>query len=258
MSDFNSERARTADLAYQSAGVVRQRQRTLKALAPERGQRVMDVGCGTGLLLHEIAQAVGEQGSAVGIDLSSDMLELASARCAILPQVALHCGTVADISASQTPFDSVAYVQVLRYIEDVVEELQQVRELLRPDGRLVIVETDWHGTVLNTGHPSLSKRILDAHDDDAASPNLPVKLRGMLEKAGFSVLETEAVPLLETSWSPGTFSHSMFRKFAGQAVSQGVLSREDARLWLDDFEQMEETGGFFFCVNRFLFTGAKV
>ena len=45
--------------------------------APRRGDAVLDVGCGTGLVTHLLAERVGPKGSVVGIDLSARMLDLA-------------------------------------------------------------------------------------------------------------------------------------------------------------------------------------
>src|SRR5438477_13043025 len=47
---------------------------------PRRGDAVLDVGCGTGLVTHLLAERVGPRGSVVGIDLSARMLDLARPR----------------------------------------------------------------------------------------------------------------------------------------------------------------------------------
>ena len=258
MVEFNSDKARNSDQAYQAASVVNQRLQTVKAMALSHGGKALDIGCGTGLLLKDIAIAVGESGQAVGIDLSEAMLDLARERCRDLPQTVLVHGTLADCPSSAKPFDAVSYVQVLRYISDVRAELAQAHAALKPGGRVVIIETDWHGTVLSTDHPSISQRILDAHDDDVPSANLPVRLKGMLESAGFKGVTVDAVPLLETSWSAGTFTHSMFQKFAELAVSRKAVTRQEAGCWLEDFESKNKSGDYFFSVNRFLFSGVKV
>jgi cyclopropane fatty-acyl-phospholipid synthase-like methyltransferase len=54
----------------------------LEAAAPQPGEAVLDVGCGTGATLLRIAAAVGETGSALGCDISSSMLGLARQRIA--------------------------------------------------------------------------------------------------------------------------------------------------------------------------------
>src|SRR4051794_10091686 len=52
----------------------------VEVAAPGRGEAVLDVGCGTGLVTRLLATAVGSKGSVVGIDLSARMLDLARRR----------------------------------------------------------------------------------------------------------------------------------------------------------------------------------
>ena len=94
MVDFNVSEAQSSDLAYQSPEVVKQRLRTLHAMAINAGDRVINIGCGTGLSLREIAIAVGPKGKAIGLDPSQDMLDIAAKRCSDLPQASVQIGTL--------------------------------------------------------------------------------------------------------------------------------------------------------------------
>jgi ubiquinone/menaquinone biosynthesis C-methylase UbiE len=51
-----------------------------------------------------------------------------------------------------------------------------MHRVLKPGGRIAIIETDWRGTVLNSFDDSLTRKMLAAWDDAVSSPNLPVKL----------------------------------------------------------------------------------
>ena len=258
MVDFNANKAQSSDLAYQSPGVVNQRLRTQNAMVISAGDRVIDIGCGTGLSLRELAIAVGPKGKAVGLDPSQDMLDIAAKRCSDLPQASVELGTLDTIVHKLAKFDAASLVQVLRYVDDVPTALENTFKLLVPGGRLAIVETDWNGTILNSNYPNVTRKILDAHDDDVPSANLPTKLIGLIGAAGYSAANVEAVPLLETSWIEGTFTYSMFIKFAELAVALGAITKTDAKLWLDDLQAKNDEGAYFFCVNRMLFSCVKL
>jgi ubiquinone/menaquinone biosynthesis C-methylase UbiE len=258
MVDFNANKAQSSDLAYQSPGVVNQRLRTLNAMAISAGDKVIDIGCGTGLSLREFAIAVGPNGIALGLDPSQDMLNIAADRCSDLSQVLVEQGTLETFDNSSSSFDAASLVQVLRYVKDVPSDLEHTHTLLIPGGRLAIIETDWNGTVLNSNFPEITQRILDAHDDDVPSANLPTKLIGLLKAAGFSAINVEAIPLLETSWSEGTFTYSMFIKFAELAVKLEAITELEAKSWLDDLDSKNDSGKYFFCVNRMLFSCVKL
>ena len=79
---FDEKMAKTLERDYQTPEIVEQRRRTLAALALSPGERVLDAGCGPGLLTVAMADAVGADGHVIGIDMSADMLALADARCA--------------------------------------------------------------------------------------------------------------------------------------------------------------------------------
>ena len=61
----------------------------LEALSIKTGQAILDLGCGGGHLVRDIALAVGDSGRAVGLDASADQLDAANALCAGLAAVEL-------------------------------------------------------------------------------------------------------------------------------------------------------------------------
>jgi protein-L-isoaspartate O-methyltransferase len=258
MVAYDEAKARKTDLAYQTPDITRQRMRTLGALQLEAGERVLDVGCGTGLLVDDMAKLVGAGGRVIGVDTSKDMLMLAERRCADLPQVIFKHATAEILPEEDESFDAVACVQVLLYLPDVPTALSEMHRVLKPGGRIAIVETDWRGTVLNSFDESLTRRMLAAGDAAKPSPNLPVRLRPLMKAQGFSAVSVDAFPIVNTSCTPGDFSTTMLEQFAHYAQEQGSVSTAEAKAWLDDLCAKGEDGSYFFCVNRFIFTAVKV
>jgi ubiquinone/menaquinone biosynthesis C-methylase UbiE len=88
--------ALTGALGLFVGGERRFREKIAAAANLQRGDRVLDVGCGTGTLAALMAQRVGETGEVVGIDLSPRMLAVAR-RKANLPQLTLRRGNAEAI-----------------------------------------------------------------------------------------------------------------------------------------------------------------
>ena len=257
MVEFDAKEASKTDLAYLTPDVTRQRMRTLEALQLKAGEFVLDVGCGTGLLAYDMAALVGETGRVVGIDNNRHRLRLAKRRCADLAQVQMKHGKAEELSEANESFDAVSCVQVLLYLPDVATALAEIHRVLKPGSRIIIVETDWRGTVLNSCDDSLTRKVLAAFDDSVANPNLPTRLGPMLKSRGFSAVRVDAFPLVNTSYAPSSWSVEMLELFTRYALEREAVSPADAEAWLDDLERKGAEGSYFFCVNRFIFTAVK-
>jgi SAM-dependent methyltransferase len=185
------------------------------------------------------------------------MLELAQARCRDLPWVELRKGSIQHLDEADGLFDALACAQVLLYVKDVAAALAEMHRVLKPGGRLVIVETDWRSCVLNSSDFALTEAMIGAWDDAVASPNLPVSLMPLLRSQGFNAVGVEPVPVLNTSLLEDGYSIDIIGWFARKAIEQRRASESQAQHWLEDLYEKSRRGEYFFCVNRFLFSAVK-
>ncbi len=254
---FDACTAKSIDKGYRSPEIVALRARLRSALALGRGETVVDAGCGTGLLCAEMANEVGSSGRVIGVDVSPHMLTLAKSQCAAHPKIELHHGDIHVLPMDDAAANALACMQVLLFVTDVASALLEFHRVLAPTGRLVIVETDWRSAVLNTSNKDLTHRLFEFWDTVAPSPNLPARMGPLLREAGFDVTGIEAVPILNTAFKPAGFSHDYVRGLARQAVVAGAMSDTEESHWIADLEQKDRNGGYFFCVNRFMFMATK-
>ena len=137
--EYDEKESKLTERAYLAPEVVRQRLRTLEVINPKNGEYIVDVGCGSGLLVHDLAVEVGSEGRVVGVDTSVPMLGLAEHRCADLPQVKLLEGDATDLTADEATFDAAACIQVLLYIDNTVKALSEIYRVLKPGGAGTLV-----------------------------------------------------------------------------------------------------------------------
>ena len=103
----------------------------VQLLAPQIGERILDVGCGTGYLTNLIAQAGAR---VVGIDNSSSMIARAHA---VYPDLDLRVLSVTDFQFD-TPFDAVFSNAVLHWVLDKEAAVDHIARAILPGGRLVL------------------------------------------------------------------------------------------------------------------------
>jgi ubiquinone/menaquinone biosynthesis C-methylase UbiE len=124
------------------------REAGLRKLAVREGERVLEIGAGTGAALVELAQAVGPTGLAVGVDLSIGMcrqteLRIADSRLRIAVPVrsAIICADAEQLPVTQSFFDAVFVSFALELFDegDMRAVLAECRRVLRPGGRLCVV-----------------------------------------------------------------------------------------------------------------------
>lgn len=108
----------------------------MAALRP--GERVLEVACGTGLISFRIVDAVGEEGSVVGTDISSEMVAAARRRAAErnIGNARFERRDAEDLRLDDEPFDAALCGLGLMYVPNPVKALGEMGRLLKPGGRI--------------------------------------------------------------------------------------------------------------------------
>lgn len=108
------------------------------ALAPAPGERILDLGCGGGATSLRLADAVGETGRVLGVDISADLLGIARARSAARPWLSFAEGDAAVHPFEPGAFDGLFSRMGCMFFADPAAAFANIRKALRPDARIVL------------------------------------------------------------------------------------------------------------------------
>lgn len=131
----------------------------LRAAAAQPGERVIDIGCGTGATTAALARAVGPTGHVLGIDISQTLIDVARSQ-----QIGNATFMLGDAAAH--PFEAAAHDLVfsrfgVMFFGDPVSAFRNFRQALKPAGRLVFLcwrtpqENPWGAVPLRATVPFL-------------------------------------------------------------------------------------------------------
>jgi arsenite methyltransferase len=253
MLRFDGEGARRTEKLYASPDVAAQRKHVLSLLAPQPGERVLDVGSGPGYLVASIAEAVGPTGAVHGVDPSPAMNSLAAARAAGMPWVHFDDGDANALPYPDGAFDVAVSTQVYEYVTDIEGALGELRRVLRPGGRALVLDSDADSLVWHTADRELHRRVLAAWEEHLAHPRLPRVLAGLLRRAGFHVTEELVHVIFNARTAPDAFSTSYMETIARFVVGRQGLTEADAEAWLADLRARNDEGDYLYSINRYIF-----
>ena len=123
------------------------RRKAVRAIVSEhRSLQILDVATGTGDLAIDIARAAGPGTKVVGLDLSENMLEVAKEKVAqqnLSQTIDFQQGSCEQLPFEDASFDRVSVAFGVRNFEDMELGLREMCRILRPGGRLVILELSY-------------------------------------------------------------------------------------------------------------------
>ena len=255
---FDAAAAKSLEAIYLTPDVIAQRARVLDLLAPQAGERVLDIGVGPGLLAYDLARLVGEGGRLVGLDLSPSMVAAAAERLAGLPQAQCRRADATDLGEPDGAFDAAVSTQVYEYVADMPGALAELHRVLTPGGRALILDTDWRSIVWHSSDQGRMDRVLTAWDAHLADPHLPARQGPLFRQAGFTVRRVEILPMLSPRFQPVSYAGAMMRTIHNFVRNNPAdLDPEEIAAWWADQQALIASDDFFFSLNRYAFLATR-
>jgi ubiquinone/menaquinone biosynthesis C-methylase UbiE len=233
---------RALDTAENTPGAVALRARSYQLLRPAPGAPVVDVGCGTGRAVAELA----ERGArAIGVDLDPGMLAAARGR---FPDLDLRAADAADLPLGDGEAHGYRADKVYHMLPEPAAALAECRRVLAPGGRVVLLGQDWDTVVIDSDQPDLTRRIVHARADTVPHPRIARAYRNLLLDAGFHEVEVEVHTAIFTEAT----AVPLIAGHAEAARRTGAVSDEQAAAWVDEQTRRAAAGRLMVAIPMFL------
>lgn len=162
MSQTEPQIDTTAAEAYERFVVpglfLRLTERMMALAAPQPGEHVLDVACGTGIGARLAALAVGSTGQVVGLDIDPAVIEVARKLTqGLATPMAWYCASALTMPFTDGEFDLCVCLQGVQFFPDRLAALAEIRRVLRPSGRLVA--SIWAPLEFNKGHHTVVQAL---------------------------------------------------------------------------------------------------
>jgi arsenite methyltransferase len=254
---FDEATSQRLERLYRTRDALRRRRLVREAIAAGPGERILDVGCGGGFYLAELLDAVGAEGSLVGVDSSAAMLAMAARRCEGHGNVTFREADATALPVGDADFDAAFSVQVLEYVPDVSAALVEVHRALRPGGRIVVWDIDWATVSWYSADPDRMSRVLRAWDDHLADPSLPRTLATRMRAAGFGDVTVQGHVFATGESDPETYGVAMIPLIEDFVAGRAEVGPDEAAAWAAEQRDLGDGNEFFFSCTQFCFQGTK-
>jgi ubiquinone/menaquinone biosynthesis C-methylase UbiE len=129
-------------------------------LEPRAGKKILDVGTGTGVLIHGLAPLIDPGGEVVGLDLSQTMVDEAIKRADGLPgKLTFMKGDVNGLQFKDNTFDAAMSSIVFQHLSDPGTALMEMVRVTKPGGVVTIIEQDWETFVIDCGDKAVTRKL---------------------------------------------------------------------------------------------------
>jgi ubiquinone/menaquinone biosynthesis C-methylase UbiE len=202
------------------------------------GHRLLDLGCGQGDDVRELAETVGQAGLVVGVDKSEVLIE--QARRLTPPErgwIEFACAEANALPFAEASFDACRANRTIQHVADADVALAELARVTRPGGSVVISEMlnalDLPG---DEPDPIAGEVLARFWSEEERRGWIGFLLPPLLQRAGLSGIELHRRRERLTSFADAELLLQL-PKLCAEAVAASALKEADARTWLEALER---------------------
>jgi len=263
IATIDVERAREIcarlELRGRSEDEVAARSAYLDLIGVVPGERVLDVGCGSGVVTRAVDRRIAPNGMAVGLDPSPALLTVArelAEQEGVGELVDLREGDARSLPFGDGEFDVVLAVTSLSHIPAGEQAIPELVRVARFGGRVGVFDRDTDSLIIAHPDRDITRRIVTSFSDQQSMDGwLARRLLGRLTEVGLQDVHVRAFTSIERDAS-SFFALGALRA-AETAVQAGVITEEEHQRWIDALREEQAAGRFIVGLTHLFVWGTR-
>lgn len=232
----------------------------LRLAALQPGDTAVEIGCGTGPLLADLAHAVGPDGSAIGIEPQPLFVELARQRLArdgLSDRAEVRQCRAERLDLPDGSANVCIEQTVLLHLQpdSVPGVLAEMIRVTQPGGRVLCIDQDTDTWVIDHPDRELTARIARFGTMERIDGWMGRKLLRLLRQAGLTAVA--AHPVVQMDTEPRSYLYTSALGQAESARDAGFITAEEAARWIGQLADLAAQGFFFASMNFYVCVGIK-
>ena len=218
-------------------------------------QRILALGCGTGIEVRALRRLSGPTTSIIGIDHSAALIETArrlTAEEGLAERVSYDVGDAHHTPYDDDQFDIVALHTVISHVEDPLQVLHEARRIVRPGGTVAVFDGDYASlTFAYPDHPmakTIEEKLIQLI---VANPRIIRDMPRLVAEAGLELIDAEGV--LYANIGTGGFWLAAAESYGPLLARSGLLTREIVEEWRDFQVRSSGDNTFFGASNYYTY-----
>jgi ubiquinone/menaquinone biosynthesis C-methylase UbiE len=250
MAAFLEERSRLPDQSEVNG-------RVREAIAPAVGQRLLEVGCGSGVLCRMMVPFVAPSGHITGLDISPDMIAMArrfAVEAGVSDAVTFDTGSAESLPYADAAFEGAFAARLMLHVEHPEAVLHEMMRVVRPLGRIVLMDWDWETVTVDHPDRELTRRILHWRADHHGGNNWSGRQlwRLMIDSGLRDVRVTPVATVVHDANT--SLAQSLWRA-AQVSRDGGAITPDEHDRWMGELEVRLAAGMFFASIVYFVVQG---
>lgn len=233
---------------------------TYEMMCIQKGDTVLDIGCGPGVDTVELSSYVGPNGKVYGIDIDEEMIECANNEAVekkVSNNVIHQIGSLDNMPFEDNSINACRAERLFQVIPSDIDRqplFNEIYRVLKPSGKVVLVDTDWATSSVDYSDENIERKLLaflatQMRPDGFAGRSF----KRYLLQGRFTDVEIRSISLVQTKYEETAFGEWLI----SAAVEKDVITKDEADLWNNELKKKSDDGIFYASVGSVIAVATK-